>query len=98
MNRRLVVAAAVVTLGVAGLLMLRHPSADTVCAHTVALHRGLPNQLPGDEPLALCRKILQAQERREMPWAFAAQMRCYLAAGSLTSFHDCGGELCHFGE
>ncbi|MBL9022001.1 MAG: hypothetical protein JNL21_07355 [Myxococcales bacterium] len=95
---RWVVVVAVVALGVGGVLVLRHPGADVVCPHAVALHRGLPSQLSEDEAAGLCRRIVEAQEARETPWAFAAQMRCYADARSPESFHDCGGELCHFGE
>lgn len=98
MKRRMIVGSVVMALGAGGVLALRRPGADVVCPHAVALHRGLPNQLPDAEADALCRKVLQAQETRESPWTFAARMRCYAGAGSPQRFHDCGGELCHFGE
>lgn len=98
MQRRLYVVAACLALVAGAALMLRHPGADVVCSRTVALHRGLPTVAADSEALAQCREVLAIQASRETPWGFAAQMRCYADASSPASFHDCGGELCHFAE
>lgn len=87
-----VVAAVLAAVLAVVVLVLRQPSSAEVCAHTVAIH---PASAEGKET---CEAVLRGQASREWPWTFAARMRCYASAPDQASFHDCGGELCHFGE
>jgi hypothetical protein len=87
--------AMVLALAAGGAVFYR-PTVEQVCAHTVALHGRAPTEEIKDTQS--CRAVLAAQEQRDPPWVFAAQMRCYVNATTPAAFHDCNGELSHFGE